>query len=215
MGRGILHPQTMRRNRPTSRKYTGRVLSTSIDKPCREFTRRGVCLNGLKCRYKHNPDQVSICPKFLSDECPLDESSCPLSHKSTPERVPICIHFANGARCRNGSACKYPHIRLGPKNGVCRDFAVLGYCAKGVDCECQHVRECPDFAATGTCPLKGCRLPHVIRAQHKRTITEPDTRHPLTDQVLGGDFIALTFDESSDEGESDEEDPQSSAQSNG
>jgi len=194
---------------PTVIRCTPHSVLTVIDY---HLPSPGVCLNGLKCRYKHNPDQVSICPKFLSDECPLDESSCPLSHKSTPERVPICIHFANGARCRNGSACKYPHIRLGPKNGVCRDFAVLGYCARGVDCECQHVRECPDFAATGTCPLKGCRLPHVIRAQHKRTITEPDN---LMDQVPGGDFIPLTFDESSDEGESDEEDPQSNAQSNG
>lgn len=169
------------------------------------FSHLGLCLNGLKCRFKHNPDQVAICPMYLNDECPLPEGSCPLSHESTPERVPVCVHFANGARCRNGSLCKYPHIRLGPKEGVCRDFAVLGFCGHGINCSRQHVRECPDFAATGTCPTKGCRLPHVIRAQHKK-----ESRPALTDgnfetldinqdPVQTEEYISLTFDESSDD----------------
>jgi hypothetical protein len=121
----------------------------------------------------------------------------------------VCIHFANGGRCRNASSCKYPHIRLGPKDKVCRNFAVLGYCAKGVDCEHQHVRECPDFAATGACPLKGCRLPHVIRAQHKRntkdsaTVPAAETQH--RSKVTSEDFISLTFEESSDECTSDDD----------
>jgi hypothetical protein len=52
--------------------------------------------------------------------------------------------------------------------GVCRDFAVLGYCSKGLDCEHSHVRECPDFAERGECTTKGCKLPHVIRANRNR-----------------------------------------------
>lgn len=179
----------------------------------------GVCLNGLRCRFKHNPEQVAICPKFLSDECNLPEGTCPLSHDPTPERVPVCVHFANGARCRNGTSCKYPHVRLGRKEGICRDFAVLGYCAKGLDCEHQHVRECPDFAETGACPTKGCRLPHVIRAQHKKVeapptktaVTVDDAQQPTPASISSGnnneEFISLTFEESSDEAElEDEED---------
>lgn len=54
------------------------------------------------------------------------------------------------------------------REGVCRDFAVLGYCEKGLDCEHQHVRECPDFAEKGVCTTKGCKLPHVIRANRAR-----------------------------------------------
>lgn len=171
----------------------------------------GVCLNGLKCRYNHNPEEVAICPKFLNDECPIPQDLCPLSHTPTPERVPVCIHFAKGGRCRNGPLCKYPHIRLGPKEGVCRDFAVLGYCGKGIECPHQHVRECPDFAATGSCLTKGCRLPHVIRAQHKKRESLPATTDSVKSATQeheeasgrGEDYISLTFDESSDGGSDD------------
>lgn len=34
----------------------------------------------------------------------------------------------------------------------------------------QHVRECPDFAERGTCSTKGCKLPHVIRANRNRKV---------------------------------------------
>ncbi|KAG2006449.1 hypothetical protein GB937_008737 [Aspergillus fischeri] len=44
------------------------------------------------------------------------------------------------------------------------DFANLGYCDKGAECEERHVHECPDYAATGVCNKKRCRLPHVDRA---------------------------------------------------
>lgn len=76
------------------------------------------------------------------------------------------------------------------------------------------MRECPDFAATGACSTKGCRLPHVIRAQHKQK-----KQPPVVDVVFSNDaavapmdtdeFISLTFDESSDEedGESAVDEP--------
>lgn len=41
---------------------------------------------------------------------------------------------------------------------------MLGYCGKGADCEERHVHECPDYANTGVCNKKRCRLPHVDRA---------------------------------------------------
>lgn len=59
---------------------------------------------------------------------------------------------------------------------MCRDFAVLGYCEKGLDCEHQHVRECPDFAEKGACTTKGCKLPHVIRANRNRLPPPPSAQ---------------------------------------
>lgn len=59
-------------------------------------------------------------------------------------------------------------MNVGARNGVCRDFAVLGYCERGLECDKQHVRECPDFAEKGACTTKGCKLPHVIRANRTR-----------------------------------------------
>lgn len=47
---------------------------------------------------------------------------------------------------------------------MCRAFATLGYCATGAACSERHVHECPDYANTGTCGRKRCRLPHVDRA---------------------------------------------------
>ncbi len=110
---------------------------------------------------------------------------------------------------------------MGARNGVCRDFAVLGYCAKGLDCDHQHVRECPDFAEKGTCSTKGCKLPHVIRANRNRksatSTTEPAIFSDTTGSIpvasepsptagqLGDEFISLTFIESDHEEESDEE----------
>ena len=138
------------------------------------------------------------------------------------------MHFANNGRCKNGSSCLFPHVRVGNRAGVCRDFAVLGYCDRGVDCDKQHVRECPDFAENGTCPNAKCKLPHVIRANRRRTATAPDaaasvvtspkddvepdetTSSAITDvdmkspgpvaqdASIGDEFISLTFHESDD-----------------
>lgn len=114
---------------------------------------------------------------------------------------------------------------------MCRDFAVLGYCGRGLDCEHQHVRECPDFAEKGTCETKGCKLPHVIRANRNRkvaTISAASTTagvvvtdekmdtsvessaaksaSPPTaeDGQLGDEYISLTFKESDSEDEDDD-----------
>jgi hypothetical protein len=106
---------------------------------------------------------------------------------------------------------------------------VLGYCEKGLDCDKQHVRECPDFAEKGECLIKGCRLPHVIRANRNRQTASSTTEstsaraaavgandltnalpapdHPpprllAEDYKLGDEYISLTFHES---GESEDE----------
>ena len=137
------------------------------------------------------------------------------------------MHFANAGRCTRAN-CLYPHVRVGRREGVCRDFAVLGYCEAGIDCPKQHVRECPDFAESGECPNKFCKLPHVIRANRARkpasapapavvtAASVPPANDPVSDVApplltvedsqLGDEYISLTFNESEEDEESSDED---------
>jgi hypothetical protein len=179
--------------------------------------------------YQHDPSKIAICWNFLQGNCPKTAETCALSHDPTPERTPLCLHFLNKGRCTR-ERCPFPHVNVGARQGVCRDFAVLGYCERGLDCDKQHVRECPDFAEKGTCSTKGCKLPHVIRANRNRKVVEPTTAVTTTTETppsedegrvtaetgqLGDEYISLTFNESDDsdseedeseEGDSGEED---------
>jgi hypothetical protein len=134
----------------------------------------GSCNRGLTCLYQHDSTKIAICWNFLQGSCSFTADSCALSHEPTPERTPLCLHFLNKGRCTRNN-CPFPHVNVGARHGVCRDFAVLGYCDKGLDCDKQHVRECPDFAEKGTCSTKGCKLPHVIRANRNRSATGAST----------------------------------------
>ncbi|KAG0705556.1 hypothetical protein DFH29DRAFT_1030366 [Suillus ampliporus] len=204
-----------------------------LDKPCPRFTTTGACSRGLTCMYQHDPNKIAICWNFLHGNCSSTAETCNLSHDPTPERTPLCVHFANHGRCTREN-CPFPHVRVGQRHGVCRDFAVLGYCAKGLDCEMQHVRECPDFAEKGICSTKGCKLPHVIRANRNRKPPAPtgplapdiaaatsltvtpgsDTSSdnvlgsqyvPVKDAQLGDEYISLMFNESEEESDGDDD----------
>jgi len=110
----------------------------------------------------HDPIKVAICKDFLkAGLCPAGDA-CDLSHDPTPERVPACLHFQRG-KCSN-PACRYAHVRVNPSAPVCSRFANLGYCEQGAACQDRHVYECPDYANTGACRNRKCRLPHVDRA---------------------------------------------------
>ena len=194
----------------------------------------GACTRGLTCLYQHDAAKIAICWPFLQGNCPHTASTCNLSHDPTPQRTPLCVHFANQGRCTRPN-CPFPHVRVGAREGVCRDFAVLGYCEKGLDCEHQHVRECPDFAEKGVCTTKGCKLPHVIRANRNRPRPAAGTSSSdskassdpaasssgadlgsgdaassqgLTaeDAQLGDEYISLTFLESDPEVDDEEDD---------
>ncbi|KIK61732.1 hypothetical protein GYMLUDRAFT_42765 [Collybiopsis luxurians FD-317 M1] len=196
------------------------------DKQCPRFSTTGSCSRGLTCMYQHDPSKIAICWNFLQDNCSKDADTCNLSHDPTPERTPLCLHFLNKGRCTRPN-CLFPHVNVGARRDICRDFAVLGYCEKGLDCDKQHVRECPDFAEKGTCSVKGCKLPHVIRANRNRKPVSPGNvsgtssstpsaadpedesrmqRFTADDAQLGDEYISLTFNESESEDESDEED---------
>ncbi|KAI9511388.1 hypothetical protein F5148DRAFT_1171171 [Russula earlei] len=198
-----------------------------VDKPCPRFTTTGSCNRGLTCAYKHDPAKIAICWPYLQNNCPHTAETCALSHDSNPHRTPLCVHFANAGRCTRAN-CPYPHVHVGRREGVCRDFAVLGYCEAGIDCSKQHVRECPDFAESGECPNKFCKLPHVIRANRARkavsapvpaattAVSAPATDDLVSDVTtpaltvqdsqLGDEYISLTFNESEDEESSDDDD---------
>ncbi|KAL4925489.1 CCCH zinc finger protein [Aspergillus undulatus] len=131
------------------------------DELCQRFTTTGTCYKGPSCPYIHDPNKVAICKDFLQSKCTAG-SSCDLSHEPSPHRSPVCVHFLRG-RCSNPE-CRYAHVRVTPGAPVCRAFATLGYCERGETCEERHVHECPDYANTGVCKKKHCRLPHVDRA---------------------------------------------------
>ncbi|KAJ5591895.1 uncharacterized protein N7459_002264 [Penicillium hispanicum] len=129
---------------------------------CKRFTTTGTCYKGPSCLYVHDPSKVAICKDFLQTGQCSAGTSCDLSHEPSPHRSPACMHFLRG-RCSNPE-CRYAHIRVTPGAPVCRDFATLGYCEKGSECEERHVHECPDYANSGVCHKKRCKLPHVDRA---------------------------------------------------
>lgn len=202
------------------------ILNT--DNPSSYHGCSGACSRGLTCMYQHDPHKIAICWHFLHGNCPNTAESCNLSHDPIPERTPLCVHFANNGRCTREN-CPFPHVRVGQRHGVCRDFAVLGYCSKGLDCQMQHVRECPDFAERGTCSTKGCKLPHVIRANRNRKVPKTSTPPPAAatvsavtsgsdgtsnnasssqqispqDAQLGDEYISLMFNESEEESDDD------------
>jgi len=138
-----------------------------IPEPCPRFTTTGTCPKGPHCRYQHDASKTTICKDFLQGKCAVGDA-CDLSHDPTPNRVPACVHFLKG-NCTN-SNCRYAHVRVNPGAPVCRAFGKLGYCEKGANCTERHVFECPDYANTGVCRNKKCRLPHVDRAGNLRRL---------------------------------------------
>ena len=120
----------------------------------------GKCTRGLTCPYVHDSAKVAICTRFLKRSCPYPSSACPLSHEPNANRMPHCLHFPY---CNKGADCTYSHVHVAANAKVCKDFVSLGWCESGSECKERHVWECPEFSETGTCPTRGCKLPHVIR----------------------------------------------------
>lgn len=111
------------------------------------------------------------------------------------------MHFLRG-RCVNPD-CRYAHIRLTPGAPVCRAFANLGYCEKGAECDQRHVHECPDYANTGVCNKKRCKLPHVDRAGQIRKNTANTRPESMVDE---DESDASSEDEEYDQIDSDDVD---------
>ncbi|CAH0547409.1 unnamed protein product [Brassicogethes aeneus] len=125
--------------------------------PCPIYRKYGRCIKKDKgiCVFKHNPNQISLCTRFLQGAC-LNEK-CPLSHKVSAEKMPTCKYYLEGSCSRDN--CPYLHVRISPKADICRDF-LEGYCEKAAECDKRHQLLCPDFEKTGNCPKKRCPYPH-------------------------------------------------------
>ncbi|KAL5357280.1 hypothetical protein BJX96DRAFT_144193 [Aspergillus floccosus] len=169
---------------------------------CRRFTTTGTCYKGPTCTYIHDPHKVAICKDFLQTGHCNAGISCDLSHEPSPHRSPTCMHFLRG-RCANPE-CRYAHIKVTPGAPVCRRFAHLGYCEKGAECDERHVHECPDYANTGVCNKKRCRLPHVDRAGQIRKNTAQ--RQDTDNNEDNDESDASSEDEEYDEIDSDDVD---------
>lgn len=99
----------------------------------------GKCKNGLDCRYRHDPDHLTACPKYLQHSCELEGPECPLSHRPSAHNTPHCSYFLRGS-CVN-SDCRYPHVGISESAPVCRYFAKSGYCSKGPECSDMHLSQ--------------------------------------------------------------------------
>jgi hypothetical protein len=120
----------------------------------------GICSRANTCPYIHDSDKVSICPRYLRNNCPLTATTCPLSHVPNAHRMPHCQHYPN---CKRGDACPYTHVQVSEDAKICKDFVGMGWCEKGDKCTERHVWECPDFEEKGVCHKRGCKLGHVVR----------------------------------------------------
>jgi hypothetical protein len=170
-------------------------LSMSVGRPFASlltFSSVGMCAHGNRCRYTHDPSKIAVCKDFLrSGRCAAGDA-CNLSHETTPHRVPACTHFLRG-NCTNPD-CRYAHVAVNPAAPACRAFGTIGYCEKGAECTERHVFECPDYANTGICRNKKCRLPHVDTAGNMRKAKTAETK---TDEAETSD---LSSDEESYDG---------------
>ncbi|KAK4154651.1 hypothetical protein C8A00DRAFT_42593 [Chaetomidium leptoderma] len=160
----------------------------------------GSCTQGPRCRYVHDPHKVAICKDFLQQSECLNGGNCDLSHDPIPERTPTCLHFGRDS-CTKPD-CKYAHVKVSPAAPVCRDFGFYGYCAKGANCPDRHAFECPDFTNTGTCKIKGCKLPHRERASVLRRGAGARDLSNMEDEEMGD----VSSDDDDDDGESIDDD---------
>ncbi|KAK9023617.1 hypothetical protein V6N11_003829 [Hibiscus sabdariffa] len=137
--------------------HTARLRLVKKRKYCQFFTRFGKCnKDDGKCPYIHDPSKISVCTKFLNGLC--SNPNCKLTHKVIPERMPDCSYFLQGL-CTNEN-CPYRHVHVNPKASTCEGF-LRGYCADGNECRKKHSYVCPNFEATGSCPLGSkCKLHH-------------------------------------------------------
>ncbi|PPR86659.1 hypothetical protein GOBAR_AA34026 [Gossypium barbadense] len=158
--------------------HTARLRLVKKRKYCQFFTRFGKCnKDDGKCPYIHDPSKISVCTKFLKGLC--SNPNCKLTHKVIPERMPDCSYFLQDMQiltkllaglCTNEN-CPYRHVHVNPNASTCEGF-LRGYCADGNEvvpyhlgnailCRKKHSYVCPNFEATGSCPLGStCKLHH-------------------------------------------------------
>ncbi|KAK4877265.1 hypothetical protein RN001_009771 [Aquatica leii] len=139
---------------------TNKLKKSNI--PCPLYHKFGKCKGREtgKCIRLHNPEQISLCAKFIQGAC--TKSNCLLSHKISAEKMPTCKFFLEGLCSKDD--CPYLHVKISSKADICKDF-LEGFCKKAAECEKRHQYLCSDFERTGRCVKKNCQYPHgsVVR----------------------------------------------------
>lgn len=134
---------------------------------CMIYVRTGKCPSGKsKCRFKHDPEKVAICSKWLAKKC--DGSNCPLTHRIVPERMPVCSHFLHGT-CSNPQ-CPYRHVKVNENAPPCKPF-LRGFCPRGVSCTRRHSYVCPSLEVHGQCEQRDRCPYHHPPAKQSGTAT--------------------------------------------
>ncbi|CEG45956.1 C3H1-type Zn-finger protein [Plasmopara halstedii] len=100
---------------------------------CSFYNRFGYCKNKNECKYIHDSRRVSMCRKFLKNEC--KDSRCLLSHQHDENKVPDCRMFLRGACTRDN--CKYRHVKVSATADICKAFT-NGFCFEGAACPLRH-----------------------------------------------------------------------------
>ncbi|EXX69548.1 uncharacterized protein OCT59_025101 [Rhizophagus irregularis] len=116
---------------------SNRVFKSQIvNKQCTYFNKYGRCKDGDLCSYKHNPNKVEICKKWLKGaEC--SGKKCYRQHILSAHIIPHCSHFAKGM-CLKGSECRYTHVKVSKRADYCKEFMVDGFCDAGENCRKKH-----------------------------------------------------------------------------
>lgn len=134
---------------------TNKLRKSNI--PCPLYHKFGKCKgkDSGKCFRLHNPDQISLCPRFLQGAC--TNSKCLLSHKVSAEKMPTCKFFLEGLCSKDD--CPYLHVKINSKAEICKDF-LEGFCRKAAECEKRHEYLCPNYERSGQCSKSNCHYPH-------------------------------------------------------
>jgi len=143
---------------------------------CSYFGRFGSCLRtGVECPYAHDVTKVSVCQRFLHNECD-DGEFCLLSHELIPQRMPVCRLFVAGL-CIS-SACPFSHVNLGKDAELCKTFSRVGYCEEGDACSARHELTCYAWRTKGEICAKRTLL-HDHHGDHSPSRQFPSRRSML------------------------------------
>ncbi|KAF2899869.1 hypothetical protein ILUMI_06317 [Ignelater luminosus] len=174
---------------------TNKMKKSNI--PCPLYRKFGRCKGKEKgtCIRIHNPDQISLCPKFLQGACINDK--CLLSHKVSAEKMPTCKFFLEGLCAKDN--CPYLHVKISAKADICKDF-LQGFCEKAAECDKRHQFLCPDFEKSGKCLKKRCPYPHgsavrkcnfsKVTAASKLHSSKNGKNHPVANKITNKNSTA-------------------------
>ncbi|ODV64443.1 cleavage polyadenylation factor RNA-binding subunit YTH1 ASCRUDRAFT_84246 [Ascoidea rubescens DSM 1968] len=162
---------------------------------CRYYTKTGICNDGTTCKYKHDPNHIALCRKFISGKCNPDYNQCSLSHFPNQFNSPTCVFYLKGF-CSKGENCSFNHVKTDKNAKICRLFTLGGWCDRGLSCKFKHIYECPDFINEGLnpCPRgKNCKLSHVIKNENNDKINNNTQNIQKKDELIEQLFLYNSY----------------------